>query len=1115
MPQVHINDVLPSELFVIGAPEIDLIPDEIDTIVAFLKSAPDSHLRDIAFTTISRSASFHSRIAIVATSVSDLLEKLELARRRLASGNHRNAFTKGVYIGTDMCPAPGRTVFLFPGEGSQYPDMLRDLTLHFPACRAAFDAADTTIASCAADLNIPQKDTILPSRWIFPAVESPLAASEIPLSTPIAIQSVLAANTALLFLFRQLNITPDAVLGVDVGEITALECAGAIRLAEKKNRITLLGEGFRVISEISSDRKLIPPAITLSAAGLSRDALSSILAPFAPNAIIVADQTTDLFTITVTPDILPNVEAGLSAAGASFRRITTITKPFHTPLIKPFYNRLLSFYQSAINATPSIPVYSCHTCAPINGPLPQIAECAAQQWLSPLNVSKTIERLYDDGFRVFVELGARGILSTCVASTLRHKPHLALAANRGHRPDMLQFHHTLAALVSHGASVDLSQLHTGRNSLLLDFEHPNIANPDKHAKRLSLSRSFPSLADTPIPQGLIANLPAPSSASSLSPTSDDSGRIDFPCLNFAEIVRFSPENHIDLSLRFTPADFPYLLDRTLSAGSVSAFSKVSRGLSFAPLELLLELMAEAARKLFPNTIASSVENLQTNTFCPVSGDFFTVRIQAKCLPKSSSSSQPVEVSVFDMDSFTSETPTRIASSVIRLSPSFPSSPDASPLSLKSPIRVNWNDSDLYPIRLPTGESARGIKSIPELGENGLRAECFIPPRSTITRASTEPRFSVAPIILATLSDALSALHSREPASGILHLFYACERIDFFSPQLPVWTPFTANIFANPLRPNDHFATASAEVLDSDHHLLLKISGLSNRVIRITPEFHRQILNPFGGYLSSEVPKSSLPSLPHEVICCRITRTGPADDDEPLRMRIAAALTLSPSELDKWLDICTNTSISRQREWLFGRIAAKDAVRKCLLARYGRKLGAADVRIESDEAGKPSPQGQWRKLCGAHMDISITHTDVCIAAAAAPNASLGIDIERRDRTISEEFASSAFSQHEQAIAAESGDGATALFRFWCAKEALSKALGSGLRYGPSDLCARTLDQNTGKVEMEATKLWLSPFPQLRDRKIDVQTCLLDDIILAVCVLNPSLAKSETGPFIRLY
>ena len=118
-----------------------------------------------------------------------------------------------------------------------------------------------------------------------------------------------------------------------------------------------------------------------------------------------------------------------------------------------------------------------------------------------------------------------------------------------------------------------------------------------------------------------------------------------------------------------------------------------------------------------------------------------------------------------------------------------------------------------------------------------------------------------------------------------------------------------------------------------------------------------------------------------------------------------------------------------------------------------------------------------------------------------------------RTISEEFATSAFSQLEQGIAAESGDGATALFRFWCAKEALSKALGTGLRYGPGDLCARSLDQATGKVEMEATKLWLNPFPHLRGMRIDVQTCLLDNVILAVCVLNPGIARSETGPFIR--
>ena len=1105
--RMHISDAPRSELVVIGSQDAETIDDEIARVLDYISAVPSAALRDVARTCAKNAKASPYRIAIVATSLADLSEKLGLARRRLAAGNSHSAFTKGVYIGTDLCPAPGRTVFLFPGEGSQYPDMLREMTLHFPACRAAFDAADTAVASAEADGGRSPKGVLLPSRWIFPTAPAAEAPGRAP-GTPIAIQAVLAADTAFLFLFTQLGLKPDAAMGVGVGELLALESAGAIPLPEKRNRIRMLGEGYRMISEIASNDKAVPDCATFSTTGLSWPALERLLAPFGGRAAITAEQTPELFTVCVEPAAAGDVLAALAAAGVSTRQLSSITKPFHSRRMEPHRARLMSFYSSVVSRRPEIPVYSCIRQGPIDGSPEEIAAAATEQWLNPVHVSQTIQRLYDDGFRVFVELGARGGMTTCVASTLRHRPHLALAANRGHRPDMLQFHHTLAALVSHGAELDVEMLFHGRSARLLDFDHPGEALADRRARRVSLPRALPVISDVPLPPGLVA--PAPAATPAAGSGGEDPGRTDFPCLDSAEIVRFSPEDSIDLSLRFTPADFPYIRARALAAGPVSAYAKSSCGLLIAPIELLLEIMAETARKLDPGKLVVSIARLESvDPFYAVQGDVAGIRVQARRLPRKAGAPLAVDVAVYDRESFLGDSPAQLASCTVFLDDAYPAPPPPSPLALRRPIRVDWEPDDLYPARLFSGECCRAIASIPEFGENGLRATCAMPPRDGIVHAAGAARFSVSPVCLTAISDALSTLDAREPASGSLHIASGCDQIDLFAPQPSEGAAFSIALFAGTSSATK--ATADAELADDDHRLLLRATGFRNRVVHISPAFHRQILNPLADSLSEEVPKTALPTLPHEVICCRIGSLGPDDGDEDIRLRIAAHLTLSSLELDKWNDYAA--SEHRRHEWLFGRIAAKDAVRKCLLLRYGRHLGAADVRIESDEAGKPSPQGLWRKTCGARMDISITHTSGCVVAAAAPNASLGIDIENGSRTISEEFATFAFSQLEQEIAAESGDGATALFRFWCAKEALSKALGTGLRYGPGDLSARSLDKVTGKVEMEATRLWLNPFPHLKGVRIDVQTCLLDDIVLAVCALNPALVKSETGPFIR--
>lgn len=1107
--KIHINDNLHSELIIVGAQHEELIFDKLDRLEEYLKVLPDTKLRDVAYTMAVHSVDLPHKIAIVATSIADLLDKIIIARRRLTAGNRRNAFSKGVYVGTPICPAPGRTVFLFPGEGSQYPDMLRDLTLHFPACRAAFDAADTAVASSAffgSGSGMP----LLPSKWIYPTDDYTGGWRKENISAPLAIEAVMAADSALLFLFQQLGISPDAVMGVGVGEIIALECAGAITLKDKLSRIRMLGDGYRLIAEIDNDTITKRSAI-YSVSGLTKEEIEGLLSQFKDHSFITGYQAAELFTVAIDPQIEKDITAKITASGGFFRKVPSISKPFHTPLMKPYLQRFEGFYRRFVNGAPTVPVYSCTS---ENNPATTIEDLVrngSNQWLRAVNVGKTIERLYDDGFRVFVELGARGILSTAVSSTLRHKPHLALAVNRGHRPDMLQFHHTLAALVSHGAYVDLMQLHIGRNSVLLDLDHPTPGQ-EVRTKKISLPHSLPVISDFDLSPNLIAKTLTLNKPLQIQSVDDDSGCSDFPCLNFGEIVRFSPQENIELSLRFNSVEFPYLLNRSLSAGSTSAYQKNARGLVHAPLELLLEVMAEAARKLFPGKVVIEISNVESELLYNINKNGFSLRIQGRKLPKNATGKESVELFVFDEESFHEGTPKSIASAIITLGDKYLTSPETSTLVLKSPIRLDWHADDLYPTRLYSGEAARAIKSIPELGENGLTAECIMPPRSGIVRSHTMPKFSVHPTILASFSDALSALYSREAASGSLQVFLSIEKLEFFVPQLQNWTEFKINLSSVSKPSADKLATATVEAVNPKNNtLILKATNLRNRIIHIPRDFHALLLNPLQEFFACEVPKSSLPVLSHEVICCQISKNHFNDNDAELRNRIAAEFALSNDELEKWNDL--NVSLSRRNEWLYGRIAAKDAVRKCLLLRYGRKIGARDVLIESDEAGKPSPQGPWRKACGAQMDISISHTPEFIAAAAAPNASLGIDIEKANRLISEEFATSAFSELEQGIAAESGDGAIALLRFWCAKEALSKALGTGLRYGPGDLSARSIDKTSGKVEMEATKLWLNPFPHLRGMKLPVQTCILGDVVLAISVLNPSLTKSETGPFIR--
>ena len=91
---------------------------------------------------------------------------------------------------------------------------------------------------------------------------------------------------------------------------------------------------------------------------------------------------------------------------------------------------------------------------------------------------------------------------------------------------------------------------------------------------------------------------------------------------------------------------------------------------------------------------------------------------------------------------------------------------------------------------------------------------------------------------------------------------------------------------------------------------------------------------------------------------------------------------------------------------------------------------------------------------------------------------------------DDFSRSVFTPEEQELAAQSGEGPNTLLRFWCGKEALAKALGTGIRYSPSDLRARAIDVSTGRIEIELAGQWLDAFRALQGHTLAVHTTLLE-------------------------
>jgi phosphopantetheinyl transferase len=180
-------------------------------------------------------------------------------------------------------------------------------------------------------------------------------------------------------------------------------------------------------------------------------------------------------------------------------------------------------------------------------------------------------------------------------------------------------------------------------------------------------------------------------------------------------------------------------------------------------------------------------------------------------------------------------------------------------------------------------------------------------------------------------------------------------------------------------------------------------------------------------------------------------------------RAIAHLSLSRDERRLWYALPGKAA--RRTEWLLGRIAAKDAVRQWAAQQHGLHLAPADVEILPDRLNRPVVRcvalGSRRLL----PHVSISHTaSVVVAAVSEPAAPIGIDLADVKQVHSVEALKRAFSDRELDLlgCCTEEDETARVLLFWCAKEAASKAHGSGLGGEPRDWLIDDYTRNSGLV-----------------------------------------------------
>ena len=284
-----------------------------------------------------------------------------------------------------------KVAFVFPGQGSQYAGMGREIVQKFPVSRTAFHEADT-----ALDFPI--------SRLCFEGPEQDLMLTE---NTQPAI---LTTSIAVFRVLEEKGIRPDFVAGHSLGEYTALVAAGALGLGDAA---ALVRQRGRYMQEA------VPVGVGAMAAllGLDLPSVESICERAAEGQIVSPANLNSPGQIVIAGN-RQAVERALvlaKEAGAKRAILLPVSAPFHCGLLKPAEDRLSVDLDRSSFGELQYPL-ATNVDAGLIRTGSEARSALKRQVSRPVRWQESIQRLLEHGVRTFVEVGPGKVLLGLIRS---------------------------------------------------------------------------------------------------------------------------------------------------------------------------------------------------------------------------------------------------------------------------------------------------------------------------------------------------------------------------------------------------------------------------------------------------------------------------------------------------------------------------------------------------------------------------------------------------------------------------------------------------------------------------------------------------------------------------
>ena len=279
--------------------------------------------------------------------------------------------------------------FIFPGQGSQFSGMGKNLYESNEAAKALFEKANEIVGFRISDI-------------MFEGTDEQLKQTNVT-QPAIFIHSVVAYLT-------MNTVTPDMVAGHSLGEFSALVANKTLSFEDALRLVSIRAKAMQAACEIQPSTM----AAVLALADEKVEEICSTVSKESGEVVVPANYNCpgQLVISGSTKGIEMACEQ-MKVAGAKRALVLPVGGAFHSPLMEPAKIELAAAIQATTFNTPICPVYQNVTATAVTNPA-EIKENLIAQLTGAVKWTQTVQAMVADGATEFTEVGPGKVLQGLV-----------------------------------------------------------------------------------------------------------------------------------------------------------------------------------------------------------------------------------------------------------------------------------------------------------------------------------------------------------------------------------------------------------------------------------------------------------------------------------------------------------------------------------------------------------------------------------------------------------------------------------------------------------------------------------------------------------------------------